>query len=164
MPEVHLEKVDWKNYYQITQLKVAKAQKDFVASNEWSLVHAYAALASGAPVYPFGIYLGKKPIGFVMVCYDAPFLDESDPECLKRTYCIWRFMIDKRYQGKGYGRKALERTIDFIKTFPAGKSNICWLSYEPSNEGARHLYASLGFAEAPEYYVEGEEMPAILKL
>ena len=53
---------------------------------------------------------------------------------------------------------------DFVHTFPCGPSEICWLSYEPENEAARRLYASFGFAEAPEYYMEGEEMPAGLKL
>ena len=53
---------------------------------------------------------------------------------------------------------------DFVHTFPCGPSEICWLSYEPENEAARRLYASFGFVEAPEYYKEGEEMPAGLKL
>lgn len=83
---------------------------------------------------------------------------------MKNTYFIWRFMIDKRYQGKGFGRKAFQLALDFIRTLPAGPSDICWLSYEPENEAAKKLYASFGFVEDPEGYIEGEEMPAILKL
>ena len=74
------------------------------------------------------------------------------------------FMIDKRYQGKGYGKQAFKLAIDFVKTYPAGKADLCWVSYEPTNEVAKKLYASFGFIEAPEFYKEGEEMPAILKL
>ena len=36
--------------------------------------------------------------------------------------------------------------------------------YEPENEAAQNLYLSFGFEEKPEDYVEGEEMPAVMKL
>ena len=161
--QVHLEKITWDNYSRITKLRVTKEQDDFVARNTNSLIHAYIALSQGEITpYPFGIYLGKKPIGFVMIGYNG--WEEGDPEFMKNTYFIWRFMIDKRYQGKGYGRQAFRLALDFVRTFPNGPSDICWLSYEPENEVAKKLYASFGFVEAPEGYKEGEEMPAILKL
>ena len=161
--QIHLEKITWDNYYAITKLRVTKEQGDYVAQNKWSLVHAYVGLSNGAPVpFPFGIYLGKKPIGFVMVGYNG--YEDGEPEYFKNTYFVWRFMIDKRWQGKGYGRQAFGMTLDFIKTFPCGPSDLIWLSYEPENEAAKKLYASFGFVEDPDNYKEGEEMPAILKL
>lgn len=161
--QVHLEKITWDNYYAITKLRVTKEQRNYVAENKWSLVHAYVGLSNGSPVpFPFGIYLGKKPIGFVMVGYNG--YEEGEPEYFKNTYFVWRFMIDKRWQGKGYGRQAFQMTLDFIRTYPCGPSDLCWLSYEPENEAAKKLYASFGFMEDPDNYKEGEEMPAILKL
>lgn len=161
--QVHLEKITWDNYDRIIHLQVTKEQRNFVARNARSLIHAYVALSQGEIIpYPFGIYLGKKPIGFVMIGYNG--YEEGDPEFMKNTYFIWRFMIDRRYQGKGYGRKAFGLALDFVKTFPSGPSDLCWLSYEPENEAAKNLYASFGFVEEPKYYVEGEEMPALLKL
>ena len=56
-------------------------------------------------------------------------------------------MIDKRYQGNGYGREALRLAVDFVRTAPCGKAEYCWLSYEPENEVARKLYLSSGFEE-----------------
>lgn len=162
--KIHLEKVTKENAYRLTLLKVNKEQKEYVAENKWSLVNAYLATVEGKPVYPFGIYLGKKPMGFVMIGYDAYFLEDGDPDILKGTYFIWRMMIDKKYQGKGYGKKAFQLALDFIRTFPAGKSDLCWISYEPENVVAKNLYASFGFEEYPQGYKEGEEMPAILKL
>ena len=103
--QIHLEKITWDNYKHICKLRVTKEQDGFVARNERSLIHAYIALSQGEiRPYPFGIYLGKKPIGFVMIGYNG--WEEGDPEFMKNTYFIWRFMIDKRYQGKGYGRQA----------------------------------------------------------
>jgi diamine N-acetyltransferase len=71
-------------------------------------------------------------------------------------------MIDKRYQGRGYGREAMKLALDFIRTWPCGKAEFCWISYEPENEIARKLYASLGFEETGE--MDGDEIVAVLKL
>ena len=156
--QVHLEKITWDNYSRITKLRVTKEQDDYVARNTNSLIHAYIALSQGEITpYPFGIYLGKKPIGFVMIGYNG--WEEGDPEFVKNTYFIWRFMIDKRYQGKGYGRQAFQLALDFVRTFPNGPSDICWLSYEPENEAAKKLYASFGFVEAPEGMWKAKKCP-----
>ena len=161
--QVHFEKITWDNYSRITRLGVKKEQMNYVASNTYSLVHAYIALSQTEIVpYPFGVYLGKKPIGFVMIGYNG--YEDGDPEFMKDNYFIWRLMIDKRYQGRGYGRQAFQLAMDFVRTLPNGPAELCWLSYEPENEAAKKLYASFGFVEVPEHYVEGEEMPAILKL
>ena len=164
MEKLHLEKITKRNALEIIYLKVKKEQKEFVASNALSLAHAYVALSNNQAVYPFGIYYADKPVGFIMVGFDAHFLGDEDPDVLKKQYFIWRFMIDKRYQGRGYGKQAFKLALDFIKTYPAGECELCWVSYEPCNTNAKNLYASFGFKEAPEYYKKGEEMPAIMKL
>lgn len=71
-------------------------------------------------------------------------------------------MIDKNYQNKGYGKEAVRLALEFIKTFPCGKAEYCWLSYEPENQIASQLYHSFGFIETGE--TDGEELIAILKL
>lgn len=164
MKQLHLEKITKRNTSEIINLKVRKEQKEFVASNAVSLADAYVCLSNNRPVFPFGIYYGDKPVGFIMVGFDAFFLGEEDPDVLRKQYFIWRFMIDRKYQGRGFGKQAFKLAIDFVKTLPAGSAELCWVSYEPTNERAKKLYASFGFKEAPEYYVEGEEMPAIIKL
>ena len=172
MDNITLEKITYKNYIKVIWgLKVSPKQKNFVASNMCSLAEAYVAITNGCVALPFAIYKGKKPIGFLMIGYGAneDDFEGEDPafiEMAKKSYCLWRFMIDKRYQGNGYGRRAMEVALDYIKTFPCGKADTCWLSYEPENEVAKKLYASFGFIEQPQFYKggEGEEIPAILKL
>ena len=61
-----------------------------------------------------------------------------------------------------YGRKAIELALEFIKTFPCGRAEYCWLSYEPDNKVAKNLYESFGFEETGE--MDGEEIIAVLKL
>ena len=166
---ITLEKITYKNYVKVLfGLNVNRKQKEFVASNMCSLAEAYVALTNGYPPYPFAICRNGKPVGFLMIGCGASEeeREEGDPDFIFDNYCIWRLMIDKRYQGRGYGRKAMELALEFIRTWPSGKKKYCWLSYEPENETAKKLYASFGFVEQPQYFKDkpGEEMPAILEL
>lgn len=163
---LRLVKIDHKNVWDVIDLKVFRSQKSFVAPNDISIVTAYAAQGSGCSAFPFGIYDNEKPVGFLMVGFNEavmyePF-DVKPPKILKNNYSVWRLMIDKKYQGRGYGREALRLALDFIRTWPCGKAEYCALSYEPENEAAAKLYRSMGFAENGE--MDGDEIVAVLKL
>ena len=94
------------------------------------------------------------------VMYSA--FDVAPPDALKNNYSIWRLMIDKRYQGKGYGRRAIELALDFIRTWPCGKAEYWEISFEPENTHARELYSSMGFEENGE--MDGDEIVMVMKL
>ena len=47
---------------------------------------------------------------------------EDAPKIADSNYNLWRFMIDKRYQKKGYGREAMKLALEFIKTLPCGEA------------------------------------------
>ena len=163
---IHLEKIDAKHLWDIIELKVAKAQKTFVAPNDISILEAYTAIGTDCTAFPFGIYRDNKPVGFLMIGFNEAAMyelyDEEPPAALKKNYSLWRLMIDKRYQKKGYGREAVRLALDFIRTWPCGKAEYCELSYEPENTVARDLYHSFGFEENGE--MDGEEIIALLKL
>ncbi|MBO4861805.1 MAG: GNAT family N-acetyltransferase [Firmicutes bacterium] len=175
-PKIYLEKVTEDNVEAIVKLNVSKEQRKYVASNNWSLIDAYLSLAEGEPVFPFGIYNGKTLVGFIMIGYDNDWTGYERDAWLnsdsyrfykdKYYYYVWRFMIDKRFQGRGYGREALKHAIEFMRTFPCGKAEYCVLSYEPTNEAARRFYGSFGFKELnePGYYEEDDEISAVMKL
>ena len=159
---IHLEKIDSTNVWEIVDLKVFKSQKSFVAANEISIIEAYIAITGNGYAFPFGIYDSEKPVGFLMIGYDVDDYWTDAPEIAKGNYNLWRLMIDKRYQKRGYGREAIKLALDFIRTWPCGKAEYCSLSYEPENEVARELYRSLGFIENGE--MDGDEIVAGLKL
>ena len=172
---IHLEKVSWDNYEKVIKLRVSKDQEDYVASNKASLIHAFLELSDGIPVYAFAIMNGKRVVGFMQIMYDDDWTGYEREDWLnsdlykeyegKKYYYIWRFMIDKKYQKRGYGRETFKQTLDFIKTKPAGDSEYVLLSYEPSNEVGRKLYASFGFNEVfKEYLHDDDEVTAMLKL
>ena len=91
----------------ILNLRVAKGQEQFVASNAVSIAEAHFS----AEAWFRAIYADEMPVGFLMLS------DQPD----KGEYFLWRFMVDAQHQGKGYGRRALELMIDHVKTRPNAK-------------------------------------------
>ena len=146
---IRLVKVGIRNLDELLDLAPDKSQYAFVADNGYSLAEAYANIMDGRYAQPFGICNGETPVGFLMIGYNIAD-EEDDPQkfpLLVNNYLIWRFMIDQNHQKKGYGTRAMELALEFIRTFPCGKAEYCWLSYNPENEVARRLYRSFGFEE-----------------
>lgn len=157
-----LKKINRNNIAEILKLEVFDNQKSFVATNNSSIIEAYIAITKNNHVFTFGIYKDETPIGFLMIGYDVNSDDEGAPKIAKGNYNIWRLMIDKKFQGKGFGKKTMDLALEFIYTFPCGTAKYCWLSYESDNDVARQLYKSVGFVETDEK--DCEEIVAILEL
>ena len=66
----------------------------------------------------------------------------------KQQAFIQRLMVDEKFQGKGYGRFGMEKMLELFRADERIKE--VGISYEPENEGARKLYANLGFVETGE--------------
>lgn len=131
----------------ILKLEVSEAQRNFVAPNPVSVAQAYFQRDHA---WFRGIYADETPVGFLML-YDDP----REP-----VYFLWRFMIDARYQGMGYGRKAIELLIEHVKTRPAATE--IKVSYVPGEGTPGPFYAKLGFVETGE--MEGDEVVMALQL
>ena len=126
---VSLRKVTGENLKSVLNLGVTEEQEKFVASNARSIAEAYFADYA----WFRAIYAGEKPVGFLMI---------SDmPE--KAEYYLWRFMIDAKYQGKGYGRKALELLIDYVRKRPNAKA--FYTSHRKGKGSAEGFYLKMGF-------------------
>ena len=159
---LRLEQVNGKNVWDILKLTVEEDQKNYVANNDISIIEAYTAITANGYAFPFGIYENETPVGFLMIGFDIDDYWDDAPSIAKGNYNLWRLMIDKAYQRRGFGKEAVQLALDFIKSFPCGKAEYCWLSYEPENEAARQLYRSFGLSETGE--VDGEELIAVLRL
>ena len=158
---MQLVKLSLKNIWDIVRLQVAQGQEDFVAPNSYSVMEAFAAREDGYTALPFGLYEDGQPVGFLMIGYDS-IGDEEEPAVTKNNYTIWRLMIDARFQGRGLGIRAMEAALDYIRTWPCGKADCCWISYDPQNTAAKALYARMGFRENGE--TDGDETVAVLPL
>ena len=159
---LHLEKVNGNNVWDILKLTVSEAQKNYVAANDISIIEAYTAITGNGYAFPFGIYDGNRPVGFLMIGFDVDDYWTDAPEIARGNYNLWRLMIDKAWQNRGFGREAVQLALDFIRSLPCGEAEYCWLSYEPENEAARKLYRSYGFEETGD--MDGEEVIAVLSL
>ena len=136
--EIKLLPVNEDNKDAVLALSVREDQP-FVAPNDVSLRQAEEANAEHRGVArPFGIYAGDKLVGFCMFVFDPEEEDEDD------RYWIWRFMIDKNEQDKGYGQAALQKIIQYFKENGADR---LFLSTEPENERGLHIYHKAGFRE-----------------
>lgn len=129
---MELREITGENYQQVLDLSTGAGQEEFVAQNVRSLAHAWV-FRDRARLY--ALYEGEEPVGFIMF--------DWRPE--EKTAEIWRFMIDHRFQGKGYGRRAMELALEKIRR--AGVFDRVQLYYVPGNEKARALYRNLGFEE-----------------
>ena len=76
-----LVKIDNQNVWDIVKLKVREDQSSFVATNDYSIIEAYATISSGYVALPFGLYEEEQPVGFVMIGYGA-IGDEVGPSIL----------------------------------------------------------------------------------
>jgi len=158
---VVFRKITWDNFDECVNLQLADEQRGFLASNVYSLAQSYVALLNDElPPMTFAIYDDDTMIGFIMMYHDTAEENEYGDE---EAYGILRFMIDRRYQNKGYGTKAMEKALEYIRTFPQGEAKAVYISYAPENEAARRLYAKFGFKEIG-INEESEEMVAKLIL
>ena len=135
---IELRKIDAANKDAVVLLEVLESQKQYIASNDKSLETAakeeYKNIAR-----PFAIYANDNLVGFTMFAFD---FEDSTPE-----YWLWRFMIDKRFQGKGYGSASLEKIIEYFKDNGA---NHIFLSTKGTNSSALKLYHKYRFSETGE--------------
>ena len=136
-----LKEITADTIWPIMNLEVADNQSSFVAPNANSMAEAYFSKEA----WFRGIYLGDKPVGFVML-----YANEEKPE-----YFLWRLMIDKGHQHKGYGYQAMEQVIEHVKTLPGAVEFKT--SYVPGKGNPSSFYYKLGFEETGEV-MEGENV------
>ena len=126
---VELREVTAKNVNELLRLKVADDQQDLVGSTAVSIAQFH--YTEGA--WMRGIYAGDVPVGFALM-YFGP---ESEHPW------VWRFLIDARYQGLGFGGAALPKLIEVARAHP-GATELR-LSHNPREGAAGPFYEALGF-------------------
>ena len=84
------------------------------------------------------IHAGDEPVGFVML---------NDPTLVERPdepdFSLWRLMIDRAHQGRGYGHAAIERLVEHVRTRPGAQRLL--VSHVKSAERLARFYQSADF-------------------
>lgn len=127
---VSLREVTKDNVRDVVTLEVAQEQSSYVATNAKSIAEAYFE----PKAWFRAIGAGDDLVGFAMVYRDPA----------AGVFYIWRFMIDARHQGRGYGRRAMELLLDEAR---ADGAREVTLSVVPGGHSALEFYRRLGFDE-----------------
>lgn len=114
--------------------------EEFVASNAYSILQSFY---EDEWIIKAIEHEGEL-IGFAMYGY-----------CEERNfYELCRFMIDRKYQGQGYGTQALSLIVEEMKN--KYNCNEIYLSTEPENARAKHVYEKFGFVSTGEIWYDEE--------
>lgn len=127
---LHIEAINIDNWEECARLEVSEEQRKYLPSN----VHSIAESKFNNSIKLLGIYNDTVMVGFASYILD----EEGDMN-------LYKFMIDKQYQGKGYGKKALLLIMDII--IKETKNKEVWLSLHPDNLIAVKFYCSYGFKQ-----------------
>lgn len=143
---VTLREIDEDNVRAVVRLEVAVHQRSMVASNAVSL----AQYAVAPKAWTRAVYANEVPVGYVLL------VDDSDtPE-----YYLWRFMIDRRHQGKGFGKRAMDLVVEYVRSRPHASGLVT--SYVPIAGGPGPFYHRLGFVDTGD--VDELELVTVLAL
>jgi diamine N-acetyltransferase len=142
---IELREITGETVRQVTALAVAPDQEGYVAPNAVSIAEAYFE----PKAWFRAIAAGEELVGFAMV-YRDPQAGE---------FYVWRFMIDARHQGHGYGRRAVELLVEEARRDGVEKVT---LSVVPGDRSALEFYKRLGFVETGN--VHGKEIELALPL
>ena len=143
--KIVFEPVTAENMEDVLKLHIAGSQKGFVETVKQCLDEA----REWACWRPVGIYIDGQLVGFAMYClWEEKSMEDR----------VWmdRFLIDERYQGKGYGKACLPVLLDKIQG-EYGCDKI-YLSVVEENQTAIHLYREFGFEFNGESDLHGEKV------
>lgn len=131
------------NWREALRLTVQPDQQRFISdySPIVALALAKAYLRLGGAIWsPYAIYADSTMVGFVELAYEPDTADQ---------YWIFHFFIDRQYQGRGYGKVALQHFIERVKHDHL-QSQLLQLVVHPENHRAQRLYVSAGFRPSGE--------------
>jgi len=152
-PDIHFRRITATTMDRICELSetLSPAQRTMVADNVRSIAQAHFSPSA----WMRAIYAGDTPIGFIMT-HTGP--DHEDGFDCPGVF-LWRFMIAGPYQGKGYGKRALETLIQHLKAMGIP---LLYTSCEQGEGGPERFYRKLGFVPTGDRY--DDEIELVLHL
>lgn len=152
--ELRLVPVGSENREALLQLSPGEGKESFIESVAECLEEA----AENPCWRPVGLYVGEEPVGFAMYCRWQNPPGAAPWEGPEKPGRVWldRLLIDHRFQGQGWGKKAMEVLVPHLRQ-EYGPVPL-YLSVYPENKAAFHLYQAFGFQENGELDLKGERV------
>ncbi|MGX6977702.1 GNAT family N-acetyltransferase [Vagococcus elongatus] len=143
MGNIRLIDINKDNWLKLCLLTPGEAGEKFVAPNAISIVQS--VYDNDGQWVIKGIAHGNDIIGFTMYGYNVD----------DKAYDLCRFMLDQKFQGRGYGQKALKVIVEeMCARFNCEK---IYLSTDPENSLGKYIYEKFGFINTGQL-VDGEEL------
>mgnify|MGYP001075481636 CR=1 FL=1 len=152
-PFIHFRRITCTTLNEICDLSktMPPEQRGMVADNVVSVAEAHFSPCA----WMRAIYADEKPIGFIMTHTGSDVEDGIDCPGV----FLWRFMIAYPFQGKGYGKQALEKLLLHLKVMGVPLLFTSCCQGEGSPEG---FYRKLGFLPTGDHY--GDEIELVLRV
>ncbi|MBY4975578.1 GNAT family N-acetyltransferase [Streptococcus suis] len=144
---IRLELVNKDNFDQVLDLEVAPRDQRRVASVEYSLAQAWLYREEGH-LLPYAVKSGQRIVGFVLLSIQED-----------KSYYVWRLLIDRHYQNRGYGKEVIRQVIGLAKEDPS--CHTITMNYVIGNHKMRYILEKLGFQSVG---LEGQEMKMELSI
>jgi diamine N-acetyltransferase len=148
-PDIHFMRITATTMKQICDLSdtLSPAQRRMVAPNVRSIAEAHFSPSA----WMRAIYADDTPIGFIMTHTGSDYEDGIDCPGV----FLWRFMVAGPYQGKGYGKRALEKLIQHLK---ARGIPFLYTSYGEGEGSPGGFYRKLDFTPTGGHYDDEIEL------
>jgi len=141
MESIRLKEITLDNLKAVCQLSdtLTPQQQKCVSSNAYSIAQAHYCKERA---WFRAIYLEDEPIGFVMV--DVKLDEDKLTEDEKPSVMLWRFMIGRDFQRKGYGKKVLDLLVE---KFRQASNRYLFTSCRMGEGSPYQFYLNYGFID-----------------
>jgi diamine N-acetyltransferase len=133
----------------VLALRVAPEQERFVGGSVQNALADAAEYPQAKPWYRV-IYAGDEPIGFVMISWNC----EPQPPEIIGPWFLWKLLIDKRYQGRGYGSEVVRQMAELVRA--AGATELFTSVVLGEGGGPAGFYERIGFVPTGDLDVNNE--------
>ena len=149
MPVLSLREITDDNRAAVEALGVTEEQSHYVAGVTDSLAEALE-FPDAKPWYR-AVYADDEPVGFVMI---SDGITVDNPEYVG-PYYLWRLLIDRRFQGRGYGRATLDAIAEYVRGRPGG--DVLFTSCSAGDGSPQPFYLGYGFRRT-DRVADGEDV------
>ena len=125
MPTVHLRDIVTEDDVEaVMGLRRAPGQERFLGSMISHFEDAIADARACPRMWSVHDAGDGTLVGFAMISDDIPQATlDAEPDIVG-PYFLWRLLIDRRFQGRGYGRATLDAVVDYVRGRPGGDGPV----------------------------------------
>ena len=153
LSQIHFKSITSQNVLAICNLNatLSNEQRKSVADNAVSIAQGTFSKNS----WMRAIYYKDMPVGFIMCHIGSDWEDGIDCPGV----FLWRLMIAGPFQGRGYGKRAVELLIQHLKALGIPE---LYTSYQLGEGSPEEFYKKLGFTPTGDHYGDEPEVRLVL--